>query len=577
VSDSLITPHGGELVDLLVDGARADELKNASRDWASWDLTERQLCDIELLMNGAFSPLAGFLAKADYEAVRDSMRLADGTLWPMPIMLDVTADVAEGLESGSKLALRDPEGVMLAVIHVEDVWEADRAAEAEKVFGSTNPEHPGVDFLLNKTNPFYVGGRVEGLSLPIHYDFRLLRRTPAELRKEFAKQGWRKIVAFQTRNPMHRAHVELTMRASAETESNLLIHPVVGMTKPGDVDHYTRVRAYQAILDRYPRNTAKLSLLNLAMRMGGPREAVWHAIIRKNHGCTQLIVGRDHAGPGSDSEGNPFYGPYDAQEMVIKHQEELGVEMVPFKLMVYVEEQDTYMPIDEVPEGVKPLIISGTDLRERLAYGREIPTWFTYPEVATELRKTHPPRSKQGLTVFFTGLSGSGKSTVANALLVKLLEMGGRPVTLLDGDIVRKNLSSELGFSKEHRDLNILRIGYVASEITKNGGIAICAPIAPYRNVRKQNKELISSVGGYMLVHISTPIEVCEQRDRKGLYAKARAGIIKEFTGISDPYEAPENPDMRIDTTDISPEEAANMIVLHMEKMGYLGVKKNGV
>jgi len=576
VSDSLISPHGGELVDLVVDATRAEELKNESRDWASWDLTERQLCDIELLMNGGFSPLNGFLAKADYEGVRDNMRLVDGTLWPMPIMLDVTAEVAEGLEAGSKLALRDPEGVMLAVIHVEDVWEADREEEAEKVFGSTNPEHPGVAYLLNQTNPFYVGGRVEGSSLPIHYDFRLLRRTPAELRKEFARQGWRKIVAFQTRNPMHRAHVELTMRASAETESNLLIHPVVGMTKPGDVDHYTRVRAYQAILDRYPRNTAKLALLNLAMRMGGPREAVWHAIIRKNHGCTQLIVGRDHAGPGSDSQGNAFYGPYEAQELVIEHQEELGVEMVPFKLMVFVEEQDTYMPIDEVPEGIKPLSISGTELRDRLAYGREIPSWFSYPEVAAELRKTHPPRSKQGLTVFFTGLSGSGKSTVANALLVKLLEMGGRPVTLLDGDIVRKNLSSELGFSKEHRDLNILRIGYVASEITKNGGIAICAPIAPYASVRKANRELISANGGYMLVHISTPIEVCEQRDRKGLYAKARAGIIKEFTGISDPYETPEDADLSIDTTSITPEEAANMVVLHMEHLGYLGARKNG-
>jgi sulfate adenylyltransferase len=576
VSDSLIAPHGGELVDLVVDDARAEELKNASRDWPSWDLTERQLCDIELLMNGSFSPLTGFLGKADYEAVCDTMRLADGTLWPMPIMLDVAAEVAEGLGSGSKLALRDPEGVMLAVVHVDDVWQPDRAAEAEKVFGSTNPEHPGVDYLLNQANPYYVGGRVEGLTLPVHYDFRLLRRTPKELRAEFSRQGWRKIVAFQTRNPMHRAHVELTMRAAAETEANLLIHPVVGMTKPGDVDHYTRVRAYQAVLDRYPRNTAKLSLLNLAMRMGGPREAVWHAIIRKNHGCTHLIVGRDHAGPGSDSQGNEFYGPYDAQELVIEHQEELGVEMVPFKLMVYAEDQDTYMPVDEVPEGVRTLSISGTDLRERLAYGREIPAWFTYPEVATELRKTHPPRSKQGLTIFFTGLSGSGKSTVANALLVKLLEMGGRPVTLLDGDIVRKNLSSELGFSKEHRDLNILRIGYVASEITKNGGIAICAPIAPYANVRKQNKDLISSVGGYMLVHISTPIEVCEQRDRKGLYAKARAGIIKEFTGISDPYQEPENPDLRIDTTDITPEEAANMVVLHMEHLGYLGAKKNG-
>jgi sulfate adenylyltransferase len=577
VSNRLISPHGGDLVDLVVDDERATELKAASRDWPSWDLTERQMCDLELLSNGAFSPLQGFLGKADYESVCAEMRLGDGTLWPIPIMLDVDAATAQSLEPGSTLALRDPEGVMLAAIHVEDVWQADREAEAKSVFGSDNREHPGVAHLLGRTNPFYVGGRVEAMQLPVHYDFRLLRRTPAELRAEFARQGWRKIVAFQTRNPMHRAHVELTMRAAAETEANLLIHPVVGMTKPGDVDHYTRVRAYQSIIDRYPRNTAKLSLLNLAMRMGGPREALWHAIIRKNHGCTHLIVGRDHAGPGSDSQGNPFYGPYDAQDLLVKYEEELGVTMVPFKLMVYVEDQDTYLPIDEVTEGVRTLSISGTELRERLAGGREIPDWFTYPEVATELRRTHPPRSKQGFTVFFTGLSGSGKSTVANALLVKLLEMGGRPVTLLDGDVVRKNLSSELGFSKEHRDLNILRIGYVASEITKNGGIAICAPIAPYASVRKQNRDLIGGAGGYMLVHISTPLEVCEQRDRKGLYAKARAGIIKEFTGISDPYEVPEDADLSIDTTDITPEEAANMVILHLEHLGFLGARKNGV
>ena len=574
MSERLTTPHGGELVDLIVDSPRAAELKEQSRDWPSWDLTERQLCDLELLINGAFSPLRGFLGRADYERVCSEMRLADGTLWPMPIMLDVDAATADGLAEGDRLALRDPEGVMLAVLHVADVWQADREAEAEAVFGTSNPEHPGVAHLLNQTGPFYVGGRVEALQLPVHYDFRLLRRTPAELRREFEKQGWRKVVAFQTRNPMHRAHVELTMRAAAETEANLLIHPVVGMTKPGDVDHYTRVRAYQAVLDRYPRNTAKVALLNLAMRMGGPREALWHAIIRKNHGCTHLIVGRDHAGPGSDSSGEPFYGPYDAQELVIEHQDELGVTMVPFKLMVYVEDQDTYMPIDEVPEGVRTLSISGTELRERLAGGRDLPEWFTYPEVATELRRTHPPRSRQGLTVFFTGLSGSGKSTVANALLVKLLEMGGRPVTLLDGDIVRKNLSSELGFSKEHRDLNIQRIGYVASEITKNGGIAICAPIAPYDAVRKLNRSVIEPLGGYVLVHISTPLEVCETRDRKGLYAKARAGIIKEFTGISDPYEVPEDADLAIDTTDITPEEAANMVILHLEHLGFIGARR---
>jgi sulfate adenylyltransferase len=570
VPDSLIEPHGGELVDLVVDAARSAELRTASRDWTSWDLTERQLCDLELLINGSFSPLRGFLTEDDYASVCADMRLGDGTLWPMPVTLDVPADVAEGLSNGDVLALRDPEGVMLAALHVEAVWQPDLAAEAAAVFGTTNPEHPGVAYLLEQAHPFYVGGRVEGVQLPVHYDFRLLRKTPAETRAEFTRRGWRHVVAFQTRNPMHRAHVELTRRAAAETEANLLIHPVVGLTKPGDVDHYTRVRAYEAVIDRYPHNTAQIALLNLAMRMGGPREAVWHAIIRKNHGCSHLIVGRDHAGPGSDSQGNPFYGPYEAQELVTQHEEELGVTMVPFKMMVYVEDRDSYLPVDEVPEGARTLSISGTELRDRLAAGTEIPEWFSYPEVAKELRRTHPPRAKQGLTVFFTGLSGSGKSTIANALLVKLLEMGGRPVTLLDGDIVRKNLSSELGFSKEHRDLNILRIGFVASEITKNGGIAICAPIAPYDSVRKQNRALIEPLGGYVLVHVATPLEVCEQRDRKGLYAKARAGIIKEFTGISDPYEEPDDADLVIDTTNTSPDEAANAVILHLEHLGFV-------
>ena len=566
----LIAPHGGTLVDLLVDEARTEEIKTESLDWPSYDLTPRHLCDIELLINGGFSPLTGFLGKADYEGVRDEMRLADGTLWPMPIMLDVDDETASKLSEGSKLALRDEEGVMIAVLHVSDVWQADLEDEAQKVFGSTNPEHPGVAFLLNSTKPWYVGGRIEGVQAPLHYDFRTLRMTPAEVRSRFAKRGWRRIVAFQTRNPMHRAHLELTVRAAKEVEANLLIHPVVGMTKPGDVDHYTRVRAYHAIMDRYPRNTAELSLLPLAMRMGGPREAVWHAIIRKNHGCTHLIVGRDHAGPGSDSSGTPFYGPYDAQALLEKHQEEIGVAMVDFKMMVYLPDEDRYDAVDEIAEGTKTLSISGTDLRDRLSTGRDIPEWFTFPKVADELRKTHPPRSLQGLTVFFTGLSGSGKSTVANVLRVKLLEMGGRPVTLLDGDLVRKNLSSELGFSKEHRDLNIQRIGYVASEITKNGGIAICAPIAPYDGVRQIVKGMIEPLGGYILVHISTPVEVCEVRDRKGLYAKARAGIIKEFTGISDPYEVPADADVVIDTTDITPDQAAHQIFLHLEHEGYI-------
>ena len=483
----------------------------------------------------------------------------------------MTEEVAGGLAEGATLALRDPEGLMLAALTVTDVWTPDREREAEAVYGTVNTEHPGVAHLLQRSNRVYVGGTVEGVQPPVHYDFKALRLTPADLRREFGRLGWRRVVAFQTRNPMHRAHVELTHRAAVQAGANLLIHPVVGMTKPGDVDHYTRVRCYQAVAAHYPANTAMLSLLPLAMRMAGPREAVWHAIIRRNHGCTHFIVGRDHAGPGRASDGTPFYGPYDAQELLASLQDEVGVEMVPFQALVYVEDSDAYMPSDEVPEGARVLDISGTELRDRLAHGREIPSWFTYPEVAEELRRTHPPRARQGFTVFFTGLSGSGKSTIANALLVKLLEIGGRPVTLLDGDLVRKHLSSELGFSKEHRDINIRRIGYVASEITRNGGIALCAPIAPYDAVRKEVREMVAPGGGFVLVHVATPLEVCEQRDRKGLYAKARAGIVKEFTGISDPYEEPADAEVVIDTSDLTPEEAANQIVLHLEREGYIG------
>jgi sulfate adenylyltransferase len=552
------------------DDVRRGELLGESRDWPSWGLTPRQLCDLELLLNGGFSPLPGFMGRADYESVCSAMRLADGTLWPIPVTLDVTEEVAERLDAGMQLALRDAEGVVLAALRVGEVWKPDLSAEAETVFGTTNREHPGVAHLLDVANPYYVGGTLEGVQLPVHYDFRTLRQTPAELRAEFARLGWRRIIAFQTQAPMHRAHQELTLAAAKEAKANLLIHPVVG-TKRHDIDHYARVRCYQALLPRYPHQTVRLSLLPLAMRMGGPREAVWHAIIRKNHGCTHLLVGRDHAGPGTDATGTPFYEPDAAQDLFRKHEEELGVVMVPFKTMVYVEDLDKYVPQDEVPEGSRALSISETELRNRLAEGREIPEWFTFPEVSEELRQSGPPRHRQGFTVFFTGLSGAGKSTIANALLEKFLEMGGRPVTLLDGDIVRRHLSSELGFSKEHRDINIRRIGFVASEITKNGGIAICAPIAPYDSVRKEVRAMIEPLGGMILVHVATPLEVCEARDRKGLYAKARAGIIKEFTGISDPYEEPADADVFIDTTDVTPGEAVQQIILHLERDGYVG------
>ncbi len=569
--DHLIPPHGGELVDLLAEPGRAAEIAKQSRDWPSWDLTPRQACDLELLLAGGFSPLRGFLGAADYDSVCSTMRLADGTLWPIPVTLDVSESFAADLEPGSTVALRDAEGVMLAALTVTDIYRPDLAAEAQQVFGSTDVKHPGVAHLLQRTNPVYLGGRLEGAQRPLHYDYKELRQTPAELRAIFADRGWRKIVAFQTRNPLHRAHQELTLRAAKEVGANLLVHPVVGMTKPGDVDHYTRVRCYQAIMPSYPRGTAMLSLLPLAMRMGGPREALWHAIIRKNYGVTHFIVGRDHAGPGADSQGKDFYGPYDAQALLSEHQAELGVAMVPFQLMVYVDDRDEYLPVDEVPEGARTLSISGTEQRRRLNLGSELPAWFTPPAVAEELRRSYKPRAKQGFTVFFTGLSGSGKSTIANVLMVKLLEMGGRPVTMLDGDLVRKHLSSELGFSKEHRDINIRRIGWVASEITKNGGIAVCAPIAPYQLTRSDVRAMVEPNGGFVLVHVSTGIEVCEERDRKGLYAKARAGVLKEFTGISDPYEAPTDAEVVIDTGELSAEEAAQEIILWLERESYIG------
>ena len=567
----LIEPHGDVLVDPIVDEERATELKKQSSDWPSWDLTDRQLCDLELMLSGAFSPLRSFMGRADYERVCEEMRLADGTIWPIPISLDVPEELAGALESGKTVALRDQEGVMLAALHVEEMWRPDRRLEADKVFGTADDSHPGVAHLLKRTHPLAIAGVLEGIQLPSHYDYRELRMTPMQVREHFARQGWRRVVAFQTRNPMHRAHFELTLRAAREVEASLLVHPVVGMTKPGDVDHYTRVRCYQALMSSYPHGTAMLALLPLAMRMGGPREALLHAIIRKNHGCTHLIVGRDHAGPGNDRSGNPFYGPYEAQELLRAHEEELGVAMVPFRQMVYVEDFDTYVPDDEVPDGVRVLNISGTEQRRRLNEGRDLPAWFTPPAVAEELRKSYPPRAKQGFTVFFTGLPGAGKSTIANVLHSKLLEMGGRPVTLLDGGIVRKRLSSELGFSREHRDINIRRVGFVASEVTKNGGIALCASIAPYDATRKDVRDIVERGGGFILVHVATPLDVCEARDRKGLYAEARAGVVKEFTGISDPYEEPQDAEVVLDTADLSPEEAAQQIILHLEQEGYIG------
>ena len=563
-------PNHAPIPELYVSYDSAQKLKIEAGQLPSWDLTPRQICDLELLMNGGFHPLKGFMGQADYDGVVANMRMADGTLWPMPITLDVSEAFADKVEPGQDIALRDQEGVILAILSISDKWVPNKSVEAEGVFGADDLAHPAVNYLHNQAGKVYLGGPVIGIQQPVHYDFKARRDTPNELRALFRKLGWRKIVAFQTRNPLHRAHQELTFRAAREAEANLLIHPVVGMTKPGDVDHFTRVRCYEAVLDKYPAQTTALSLLNLAMRMGGPREAVWHGIIRRNHGCTHMIVGRDHAGPGKNSAGKDFYDPYAAQELFRANQAEIGVEMVDFKHMVYVQEKAQYYPANEIPEGSTVLDISGTELRRRLREGLDIPEWFSFPEVVNELRKTSPARSKQGFTVFFTGLSGSGKSTIANALMVKLMEMGGRPVTLLDGDVVRKHLSSELGFSKEHRDLNIKRIGYVASEITKNGGIAICAPIAPYTATRRAVREMVEAFGAFVETHVATSIEECERRDRKGLYKLAREGKIKEFTGISDPYEAPTNAELVVDTENVDVDHCAHQVLLKLEQMGLI-------
>jgi sulfate adenylyltransferase len=561
--------HAPAAGDLLVPGPRAAELRAQALRWPSWTLTARQLCDLELLANGAFHPLTSFLGPADHESVCERMRLADGTLWPVPITLDVPDDVLAAARS-DVLALRDPEGELLAVLRLSEAWRPDRAAEAAAVFGTTDELHPGVEYLLRRTHPTYVAGELEVLKLPEHRDFRDLRRTPAELRAEFARRGWDRVVAFQTRNPMHRAHQQLTLRAARAAGARLLIHPVVGVGRPGDVDAATRVRCYRALLPEYPAGSALLAVLPLAMRMAGPREAVWHAIIRRNHGATHFIVGRDHAGPGTGSDGRPFYDPYAAQNLVAAHADEIGIGVVPFRRMVYLPDEDRYRPEDEVPPGTATRSISGTELRQRLARGDELPSWFTPPAVAAELRRRFPPRGRRGFTVFFTGLSGAGKSTIAESLCAVLRERFAREVTLLDGDVVRSHLSAELGFSPTDRDRNVLRIGWVAAEITRHQGIAVCAPIAPYDAARREVRRMVQGGGGFLLVHVATSLAVCEQRDRKGLYARARAGLLPHFTGVSDRYEPPTDAELVLDTESLSVDAAVEAVLDRLTAAGYL-------
>jgi sulfate adenylyltransferase len=571
MSEAAYEAHGDGLVNLMVDEERAVLLREIAKDLPDVVLNDRQLCDLELLATGAFSPLEGFMVRSDYESVLDRMRLQNHYIWPIPVSLDVSEAVAMNLEAGQSVAIRDPEGFMLAVMHIDDIWPVDRKKEALQVYETLDPAHPGVAYLFNRSGDYYLGGRLEVVSLPLHFDFKQLRMPPLEVRNIYAKLGWQRVVGFQTRNPLHRPQFEMTTKAMRQARANLLLMPVAGMTRPGDFDHYTRVRCYRAVARHYPPDSHVLSLLPLAMRLSGPRDAVLGAIIARNYGCTHFIVGHDHGSPGPDRNGNAFYEHDRARRLASELSTEIGVEIIPFEEMVYLPFEDEYRPVDEVPAETEKISLTGSDIRQRIREGRRIPDWATFRDVVEELQKAYPPPRRQGFTVFLTGLSGAGKSTIAKVLYSKFLEIGDRPVTLLDGDIVRRNLSSELSFTKEHRDINVLRIGFVASEITKNRGIAICAPIAPYQYTRDEIRRVIEEYGGFIEVHVSTPIEECEKRDRKGMYAKARAGLIKGFTGVDDPYETPGNPEIRIDTTDMAPVEAAQEILLFLGKKGYIG------
>ncbi|MCP4166842.1 MAG: bifunctional sulfate adenylyltransferase/adenylylsulfate kinase [Chloroflexi bacterium] len=563
----LNSPYGGELVDLLVPAEELPHLRKYANRLPSIQISERAVCDLEMLATGGFSPLDRFMGQKDYQNVLDEMRLASGQLFPIPITLPVAAN--PNIHLGQEIALRDSKNNVLALMTIEELYEWDLNETAEKVFGSSDLRHPLIAE-MHRWGTLNISGRLRVMQLPLRYDFRGLRLTPAQTRARLESTGHTNVVAFQTRNPLHRVHEELTKRAVQEIDGTLLLHPVVGMTRPGDVDHYTRVRTYRALAGQYyDQDRIVLSLLPLAMRMGGPREAVWHMLIRRNYGANHLIVGRDHAGPGNDSQGKPFYGPYDAQELAESVSEELGVKVVPFKMLVYLPEEDRYEEIDKVDESAKTASISGTEVREKyLNNGEKLPEWFTRPEVADILADSYPPKHKQGFCVWFTGLSGSGKSTTAEILITLLLEHG-RNVTQLDGDVVRTHLSKGLGFSKEDRDINIRRIGFVAAEMVRHGGVTVCAAVSPYRATRNDVRNLVGTEN-YIEVFVDTPLDVCEERDVKGLYAKARRGEIKGFTGIDDPYEAPLNAEIVLDTVTYSPEENAHMIADHLAECGFL-------
>jgi sulfate adenylyltransferase len=566
-NQELIEPYRGRLVNLMTPNDGREELKRYAAGLPHIQLSERAVCDLELLATGGFSPLETFLGCADYERVIEEMRLGDGTLFPIPLTLTIGKDFHVKLDS--EVALRDSYNNLLALMRVDEIFPWDRVREARAVCGTTDPRHPLVAE-MNSWGELCLAGGLRVLDLPPRYDFRHLRMTPAEVRSRLARLGHRNVVAFQTRNPLHRAHEEMTRRAAQSVAGTLLLHPVVGMTKPGDIDHYTRVRSYRVLNELYyDQSRTLLALLPLAMRMAGPREALWHAIIRRNYGAKFLIVGRDHASPGKDSKGHAFYEPYAAQELLAEHAQEIGVKPLPFSEFIYLPEEDRYEESSRVAASASAATISGTEVRENyLQRGKRLPRWFTRPEVAAILEQAHPPRHRQGVCLWFTGLSGSGKSTTANVLTVKLLE-NGRQVTVLDGDVVRTHLSQGLGFSKTDRDLNVRRIGYVASEIVRHGGLVICAAVSPYRHTRNECRAMVGS-DSFIEIFVDTPLEVCEARDAKGIYRRARAGEIKNFTGIDDPYEPPLRAELVLNTVTRSEEDNAELILTYLAEQGFI-------
>ncbi len=558
------------LPSLLVDNERVKLLKELSLNLKDISLNAWQLCDFELLACGALFPLSGFMVKDDYESVMYSNRLQNKHFWPLPICLDIEKLVAHSLEVGQSLALRDPEGFLLAIMHLEDIWPIDKENEAKAIYGCVDEAHPGVKHLFENIGDFYIGGKLEVISLPLHYNFQQYRKSPQEVRDVFSNLKWNRVVGFQTRNLIHRPQFELILNAMRTAKANVLLLPSAGVGRPAEFDHYTRIRCYLNAMHRFPADSHILNILPMTSRFAGPKEALLHAIIAKNYGCSHFVIGSNHASPKPEYAGDLYYQDNYSQDLATDHKNDLDIELLPFNELKYLPFEDEFRESDKIPIETQTISLSGTDIHKRVRKGKRIPDWFTFPEVIDELSKAYPPPNQQGFTIFFTGLSGSGKSTIAKILYSRFLETGDRPVTLLDGDIVRHHLSRELSFSREHRNINVRRIGFVASEITKNGGIAICAPIAPYTDIRREVRSMVELHGGFIEVHIATPIDECEKRDRKGMYAKARAGLIKGFTGVDDPYEQPQNPEVRIDTTELLPNEAAQVVLVDLSQKGYI-------